>query len=328
MAKKPAKAEQTDLLETIEKPVGFEQKVNVTAGSSTEEVVEPEIVADPPEIEEPDTSEALQKQIDALKKSEEIQRTRADQAVRENQEARQRAQVNAAEVIRVRKEASQSQFDAVSTALAAAQSEAESAKRDIKTAITNGDPDAQTDAYERLATARANISKLEDGKFELEAKLKAEPEKVPEVESSGDSLDRTNLPDTAKTWLRAHPDYLTDQRKNSKIQSLHWDVIDEGHSAFSPAYFESLETHLGLRKAPVVEEKVVVQQPQQRTSILSAPVSRETPSTPTTPRGGKITLTQDQREAAKIAGVTEAEYAKQLQKLNAMKANGTYGDRQ
>jgi len=73
------------------------------------------------------------------------------------------------------------------------------------------------------------------------------------------------------------------------------------------------------------EQEERPQQNQQRTSIVSAPVSREgsnTNGTRSTP--SQIRLTTAQRDAAKSAGVTEKVYAEQLQKLNEMKANGSY----
>jgi hypothetical protein len=129
-----------------------------------------------------------------------------------------------------------------------------------------------------------------------------------------------------------HPEYLSDARKNSKIQALHWDVVDEGHAPFSPAYFESLEQHLGMRaKTTQVEtddDNRDARQPQQRTSIVSAPVSREGTVTNGTRTASQIRLSPAQREAAKMAGISEKDYAIQMQKLAEMKANGTYGDRQ
>jgi phage I-like protein len=41
----------------------------------------------------------------------------------------------------------------------------------------------------------------------------------------------------------------------------------------------------------------------------------------------RYTLTREEREYARIAGVSEAEYAKNKQKLAEMKANGLYGER-
>lgn len=324
MAKTPIKTDpkQADLIEKID-AAGIEQTENDAIAPLEGDVLQAE---NEPEVVVEDASVALQKQIDALKKSEEIQKGRAERFRQEAERAQQTVKERVSEVAKVQKEAFQSQLDAVSTALGAAQSEAESAKRDIKTAINSGDVDGQADAYERLASARANISKLEDGKFELETRIKNPPkvEEPPTQQQSG-------LPQRVQKWLSKHPEYISDPRKNDRIRSLHWDVIDEGHDFDSDAYLESMETKLGMREVEVEDEPVVTQQrqPQQRTSIVSAPVSREAPSTSTTTRNnGEIKLTVAQREAAKIAGVTEKVYAEQLQRITKMKANGSYGDRQ
>ena len=79
-------------------------------------------------------------------------------------------------------------------------------------------------------------------------------------------------------------------------------MVDEGHAPFSQGYFESLETHLGLRQAEGGEDQ------QQRTSaaMVSAPVSRQTTSRSNPkPSNGKITLTQEQKEYAKIANKSD-----------------------
>jgi hypothetical protein len=283
----------------------------------------------PKQASEDEATKLLKKQIEDLRRSEEAERQRADQAARDREAAVREAQASKAEALKFQNAATQNQYDAITSGLAAAQAEIERAKGDIKTAIQAGDADLQTDAYGRLAEAAANAKILQDGKLELEEKAKAlkeAPVKTEQPQQQGDQLDRSGLPDTAKNWLRKHPEYLTDQRKNSKIQALHWDVIDEGHKAFSPEYYESMEVHLGMREAPKVEEDDDPPQQQQRTSIVSAPVSREVPGGSAPRKNGQIKLTAEQREFARISGVTEAEYAKQLEKINTMKANGTYGD--
>ena len=275
-----------------------------------------------------DAAEALQAQLAELRKSEETQRNRADQAVREREEAIRRAQEREAQVTQFQREAVDSQFDAVSSAIAAASAEAEKAQQDIENAASIGDSKAQAEAYRRLARAESNLTRLEDGKTELEAKRKAEPTVTQsQPQQSQDPLANSTLPEMAKSWLRSHPDYLSDARKNSKIQALHWDVVDEGHAPFSQAYFESLEEHLGLRQQAQSNDYQPVQQ-QQRTSIVSAPVSREVPNGGGQRTASQVKLSVAQREAAKLAGITEKVYAEQLQKLNSMKADGTYGDRQ
>lgn len=273
-----------------------------------------------------EASVALQKQIDALKKSEEMYRARAEQYQREREEALQHVQERETEVAKFRKESVQSQYDAVSTALAAAQNEAESAKRDIKTAIANADAEEQADAYERLATARANIAKLEDGKFELEAAMKApppeqrQPQRTPTVD---EVIDNMEVPRVAKDWLRQSPQYLTNPRLNLKLQNWHHEAIEAGNEPFDSGYMRYFNEKAGL-----TEPEGGDNEPESRRApIVSAPVSREPPSTTTSNRGGVIRLTAAQREMAKVAGVTETEYAKQLQKLNSMKDQGMYGER-
>lgn len=316
-------------------------KVLLDEGGTGFESKEPEVIVDagvgvqapPGKVEQTTELEAaveFKKQIEALKRSEETERQRADTERQRADQATREREVAKVEAGKFRTESFQHQFDSVNSALAASKSEIERAKVDIKTAITSGDVDLQTDAYARLAEASANFTSLNSGLEEMKARAK-EPkvEQVVQQRVAADPLDNTNLPDTAKTWLRKNPAYLSDPRKNSKIQALHWDVLDEGHKAFSDEYFESLEQHLGMRQRPVVDNEDEDGSPpaQQRTSIVSAPVSREVPSSsPTRLKSGQIRLTGEQREAAKISGVTEAEYAKQLEKIREMKANGSYGD--
>ena len=304
MAKAPVETEkkveeQEDLIDKIE--------------ASTEQTENDTPVEEEPERE--DATLALQKQVEALKKSETIQKNRAERFLQESERAQQLVKEHASEVEKVRREAVQSQAEAIDTALGAAKSEAESAKRDIKTAISNGDPDAQADAYERLATARANISQLETGKIELEARIKAPIEEKPVI------TEAPGLPKRIQGWLQKHPEYTTDPRKYDKLRALHWEVIDEGHDFDSDEYLESMEIKLGIRG--VAEEPPAP--PIQRNSIVSAPVSREAPSTPNNDRtSSSVKLSAAQREAARIAGISEKVYAENLSKINKMKANGTY----
>ena len=61
---------------------------------------------------------------------------------------------------------------------------------------------------------------------------------------------------------------------------------------------------------------------------VSAPVSRDIPSGGNGQRRpGSVTLTADQLDAARIAGVTPADYAKQLLRLREMQAAGEYSER-
>ena len=309
---RPVQAKPEEEIEATVESSAAEQNVNTT-------VEEPVVEAAEPEVD--DASQALQKQLAELRKSEELARQRATQAERDRETALASARERETQIAKFQKEAQQSQADAINSALAAATSDAEKAQQDIENAASLGDTKGQAEAYRRLARAEANIARLEDGKTEIEARQK-EPQQQPQQQSS-DPIDRMAIPDQAKTWLRSHNDYLTNPRLNAKINAAHYDLIEEGYGAYTPEYITAMEEKLGLRQAQRSEP-----QQQQRTSIVSAPVSREAPSSNPQIRNGQIRLTAAQREAAKNAGVTEKVYAEQLQRINEMKANGSYGDRQ
>lgn len=276
-----------------------------------------------------DNAEELKRQLEALRKSESAARQQAQQAAAERDQAIRYAQERNVALSQSQKETVNSRLDSINSGLAAADNAIEEAKNAFRMASVEQDIDAQVAAQERLAEAKANKVNLMNGKTALERAIQAEQERVKtqQQQPQGDALDRTNLPQTAKNWLRAHPEYMTDHRKNAKIQSLHWDVLDEGHEPFSHAYYESLETHLGLRAKPrqeAAEDDAEEAQPARR-SVVSAPVSREAPSSSGARSNSPIRLTAAQREAAKLAGISETEYAKQLVNLNNAKANGNYG---
>jgi len=63
-------------------------------------------------------------------------------------------------------------------------------------------------------------------------------------------------------------------------------------------------------------------------SIYSAPVSRATQSASTGQRPARtVRLTAEEQEYARVAGITDVEYARLKQRLAQAKANGDYGER-
>ena len=274
--------------------------------------------------DENDPSIAFQKQIDALRKSEQTQREQNERVTRERDEAIARANERDAENASLKKTTFESQGEAIASSMAAASAAAQAAQSDLEKAFELGDFKGQADATNRLSKANTDLARLEDGKVAMELQAKQAAEIKPT--KAHDPLENFNLPDRAKTWLRKHESYLTDPRKNAKLQHLHWDVIDEGHEPYSQDYFESLEQHLGLRqKEQIMNKEETDDEPQTRGRIVSAPVTREVPTSQGQDRTGRITLSVAQKDAAKIAGITEKEYAEQLIKLREHKTNGMYG---
>jgi hypothetical protein len=130
------------------------------------------------------------------------------------------------------------------------------------------------------------------------------------------------------------------------LAGLHNQAIQSGLADCSPSYFQHLETSLAalhserpaaaanhlvdeMQQRSAAQNGTQQQQPEQRprTNIVSAPVSRAVPSASGQRQNGKITLSLVEQEAARIAGVSLEEYAKQKKKLMEMQASGEYSDR-
>lgn len=275
-----------------------------------------------------DPSEALKTQIEALRKSEREALNRAEVAERKASEEAHRRE---SEGFRSQEQIMNSNVDAISAALAAATSEAEMAQDAIEAAIQMQDGKGQAEAYRKMSTATAKIFQLEQGKEAAERELQALKDSPPApapkpVDDMETALNKTALPYVAKQWLLAHPEYIRDEKKNRKIAVIHDDLTDEGIVPYSPQYFDLAEQRLGMRPVkPEVEEVVEEDKPiQSERRIYSAPPSRDVP-TSSGRREDSVTLNAAQKEAAKIAGITEKEYALQVRKLKNEKMNGNYG---
>jgi len=343
MATRP-RALRTDE-EIAQVPPEQEVTVDLTPSSSAAAIVEPEqeiepapkpkaAAPEPPDEQEPPNP--LQQQLDALKASEEAQRRRAEAAESRASTAEQNAQRLQGEVAQSLSAAEQAQYDSIANAINAASAEADAAERDIEAARAAGDLNAERKAFRVLARAEGRMEQLEQGKAALDQQredLKRNPRPQPaapnDVVAVIDAM--TQLSGDERGWLKQHPDAMTDPRKNAKLQAAYWDAQDAGHVRGTPQYFQFLEERLGYRQPlspppppPAVDEEPEPQQ-QRRTPAVSAPPSRDVPSSATgRPQTNKITLSPAEREAARFSGVSEVEYAKQKQRLLNEKKNGNY----
>jgi hypothetical protein len=126
-------------------------------------------------------------------------------------------------------------------------------------------------------------------------------------------------------WLKIHPEYIEDRGSNAKMQHLHLELAAEGLEPFSRQYFAEADRRLGHNKPSPADDDVEHEISNGNARmIFSAPVSKRVPSSDGTYSDHRITLSREQKEAAKIAGISEASYAQQLLELNRRKAQGDY----
>jgi hypothetical protein len=196
---------------------------------------------------------------------------------------------------------------------------------------TNPPPAADSDSPVRDALGA--IERAEQMQREM-----AQPRPAPDFESQ-----IAQLPDDAKAWLRAHPDYWTDKQKNRQLTGLHGYLVDtRGLAPFSEQYFDRLESELGLRRDPIEPagfqaaqdpepRRAPIVQAPPRSMPISAPVSRAAPSISA---GGavptSITLSPEERQMARLSyrdlppEQAERLYSEMKRRLLVAKANGEH----
>lgn len=339
MAKRPLKnkedIEAVPIDQDVELELSDDPVVVVTSDDGTKKDKKANGHIEPHSADAEDSA-ALLKQLEDLKRSEEAARTQSAEWERQAREAAQRAQELEQQNSQQQNQQLETEYDSVLNAINAAESEANAAQIAYEKAAEVGDYKAMGDAQRKISRAEARLEGLEQGKYAIESRreaIKAAPPKK-ETQIQADPFEQAigQLPEAAKNWLRGHREYMTDSRKNIKIQAAHFDVLDEGVSAYSPEYFESLETKLGLRQKKLTTDDQDQDDPPSRRTPVSAPVSRDpvSPSTGRSTSTSKITLTAEQRQFAHTAlshldpAEAEIEYAKQLMKLRQLKAQGHY----
>jgi hypothetical protein len=135
-----------------------------------------------------------------------------------------------------------------------------------------------------------------------------------------------DLTEAKRQFIRAYPEMIDDPANGA----LHFQALDRGHADDSDSYFAFIEAGLKAKNerpkptAPMIEPK-----PPQPRVVVAAPVSREAISiTSGQPVTSKITLTPEQREAAKFSmpGIPAAEaerrYAANLIRLEQARRAG------
>jgi hypothetical protein len=260
------------------------------------EKVEAAPVFEKPEVSTEDAMANLLAQLDAEKARAAAAEQRAQQAA---------VQTHAAE-----SEVEQTNLQLINSAIEQVKAFQANLKANLKSAIANGDVDAQADIYEAMGNASAKMMQLETGKQAMETAPKREPPRA--VAPDPVEAIAAQLSPRSAAWVRAHPEFATDQRKFQRMLAAHNLAVNEDISPDTDEYFAAIEDTLKVRPraAAAVDEptEAAAQVVQRRSSPAAAPVSRTVNGT--APRPGVVRLSREEREAAADMGMTEADYAK------------------
>ena len=307
-------------------------------------VVEKAAAAVPaPKRQEPPAEAALN---EALRKADEG-RQAAERQVSEERRRREEAQREAVqkteEARRAREEAQGHELTIVTNGIDAAKSRQTTAKADFARHMEQGDYDKASDAQTELTQATAELVELNREKGRIESAPKRAPtEGAVKAPAGFDSWVSENFTPRSAAWIRVHPDFAPaelggDRRKNAAMVSAHWEAQSKGIELESQEYFDLIEQKLGLKEAPEVTTEspmsaaavtVEAAAKPRRPAPVAAPVSRDAPATPGSRLTRSVTLSPEQREAAKISFPAMSEkdaYANYAKNLLQLESEGKMG---
>ena len=205
----------------------------------------------------------------AEREEKEAARRRADTAERE-------ARVATARV-------ADSDLDSVTNAISMVEMQREKVKRQLKDAMEAGDFDGTVKAQEDLSEAITKLNALKEGKNYIEQR-KSEPVNVdPQEAYIGKFTQRS------QEYLRQHRELVTNENKNKRMISAHYEAEAEGHKPDSESYFQFLDNKLGYADAP---KKAPSRMP------AGAPVSRGNGDIQSGGNGNVIKLSSGEARAA------------------------------
>jgi hypothetical protein len=225
----------------------------------------------------------------------------------------------------------QSDRDSIVNGYSAADKECDLASRDMAEAQMRGDVQGVADANTRLAKATYQRETLQNSLADFD---ETHPPldrgnyqySQPQPQTAQQLIDSmTSLIPEERQWLMSHPELVTSQEGQLRLQAAWYESQQKGIERGSPEYFDLFNDRFGY--APqnnyssagtntsqnyVVGGERVQQQYQQR-------------GKPYTPEMPRVSLTE--QEAAKISGVDMATYKANQKKLHDLKRAGYYTDR-
>lgn len=305
---KPLKDEKELAAVPLDEPVLVDLEPPATGAADTELKVEKD---------EPESgADTLSKQLQATKDAERTANDRADAAEREAREAREENE-------RLKTAGADTEKELLTGSLAAAQTERDAAKAEYVKAFEAGDAPAMADANDKISRAATKIVNFEGAiaQFDTDAKIEKERPKTERPLSVQAVIDQ--MPDLStkeRDWLKDHPDTVTDAKLNRALAVGYDRAIEAGHKRGSDGYFQFLDQFMGYAKADPDEVDAGDDDNSERASIVAAPVSRDSRSVSGRPNApNRITLSPGEREMARSMNLTDVQYARGKQQLNANK---------
>jgi hypothetical protein len=264
-------------------------------------------IAEASDADEPEKQDDVTLGIQSLKDQLEASTKAKIDAERRATEAAQRAN-------RAIAENEDSNLRLIDTAITNVKREIDGLKVAYRDAMAVGDYDKVAEINDVLMTNKVNLSQLENGKVTYQNRPKQQ------VQASSDPVERfaSQLSPNSANWVRAHPDFVTNPAKQREMYKAHEAAERNGIVADSPQYFNFVESWLDVGQPVQQKAHVPAQHVDPVSQAVAAPVRRQAPPSPvpvsrqgasTITNPTMVTLSADEREIAKMSGMTPKQYA-------------------
>lgn len=254
-----------------------------------------------PEGNEPEES------VESLKAQLERARSEAQARARELDEER-RAKVKTGD------ELVDTRLTLLDNAFSSTEAQLADAKKRQKEAYEAGDYDKVTDINLEMSELSVKKRDLQRGKEAVQ--LDVEQRKA----RPSDPIEAyvANMPARAQNWIRSHPEVVKERK--AELERAHYRALGEGIAEGSDEYYQSVEQTLGYADAErpnVMYKRGQEPSAEERTEYVAAaaPPSRANVNISTGKRNNTRTLGPRERDTAQMLGMTEVEYAKELDRL-------------
>ena len=232
----------------------------------------------------------------------------AEQAARA--EAERRAQEAQAQAQRATSDVEDTNLALLKTAIDHTKRDRETLKQEYAQAMAHGNYDAAANIQQEMSDTAARLLQMESGREAMEQRAR-QPKPVPQrdpVEALAAQLSQRSA-----AWVRAHPQYATNNARLQEMLGAHNVVTARGVVPDTDEYFAQVENILGLSSASADAPLSAASAPtQQRSAPPAVPVGRGNGT-----RSNVVRLTAEEREIASMMGMKEEEYAKNKMELKA-----------
>lgn len=240
----------------------------------------------------------------------------AEAAARRRAEAEAREARQAAQT--ARGEVAATELNLVATAISNVTQQMEIQEQQYAAALAGQDYALASKINREMTVNAGKLAQLDQAKSAMERQAKAPPPVISRPDPVEEFASRCTPASAA--WVRAHPEYVTDARKNQRMIGAHNIALADGYEPDSKEYFEAIEATLRItHPTPSTDVRIADDPPpapKRQSAPPAAPVSRSGGSG-SNGKGRTVTLTRAQAEAAEASGLTLEEYAKNLEALKA-----------